>query len=499
VLLLALVLALNGADGAAVGAIAAQLSPGLQISNVELGLLVTVSSLVGAFATIPVGILTDKTRRVRLLSVSILLWGAAEAASGLATSYTMLVLTRLALGAVTATAGPTVASLTGDLFPPGERSRIYSFIITGELAGAGFGVVVAGLVSGLLGWRAGFIVLAIPSVVLAWVLHRYLPEPARGGQSRLEPGAAEIVSAEEAAGRPDTAARTTVEQAEERPDGRSDDTVLRQVEAQGVAPDEEVVAAASDPARMSTWQAVRYVFLVRTNIVIIVASSLGYFFLAGLRTFAVLYVRGHFGIDQGLTIVLLGLVGAAAVLGLLVAGRTADRLLERGHLDARLVVGGVGYLAAAAFVLPGLLSHTLLLSLPLLMVAAAALAAPNPPLDAARLDVMPAQLWGRAEGVRTAMRFTLEAFAPLLFGLVSEQFGGGPATLGPSGNLALGGAAGAHQVDGLQVAFLLMLVPLAGAGLLLLLQRRHYAVDVASAAEAERRAMADGRRRPPAR
>jgi len=491
VLLLALVLALNGADGAAVGAIAAQLSPGLRISNVELGLLVTVSSLVGALATVPVGILTDKTRRVRLLSVSILLWGAAEAASGLATSYTMLVLTRLALGAVTATAGPTVASLTGDLFPPGERSRIYSFIITGELAGAGFGVVVAGLVSGLLGWRAGFIVLAIPSVALAWVLHRYLPEPARGGQSRLEHGADEIVSAEEAAGLPGGVGGKAGRRASGAPAGRSGDTVARQVERQGVAPDEEVVAAASDPARMNTRQAVRYVLLVRTNVVIIVASSLGYFFLAGLRTFAVLYVRGHFGIDQGLTIVVLGAVGAAAVLGLLVAGRTADRLLERGHLDARLVVGGVGYLVAAALVLPGLLSRTLLLSVPLLMVAAAALAAPNPPLDAARLDVMPAQLWGRAEGVRTAMRFTLEAFAPLLFGLVSEQFGGGPATIGPSGSVALGGAAGLRRVDGLQVAFLLMLIPLAGAGLLLLWQRRHYAVDVASAAEAERRAKAD--------
>jgi predicted MFS family arabinose efflux permease len=491
------VLALNGADGAAVGAIAAQLSPGLQISNVELGLLVTVSSLVGALATVPVGILTDKTRRVRLLSVSVLLWGAAEAASGLATSYTMLVFTRLALGAVTATAGPTVASLTGDLFPPGERSRIYSFIITGELAGAGFGVVVAGLVSGWFGWRAGFIVLAVPSVVLAWVLYRHLPEPARGGQSRLEPGAAEIVSAEEAARRPDTAPGAAGATPGKAPDGPSDDAVLRQVEERGVAPDEGVVAAGSDPARMNTWQAVRYVLLVRTNVVIIVASSLGYFFLAGLRTFAVIYTRGHFGIGQGLTVALLAAVGAAAVLGLLVAGRTADRLLELGHLDARLVVGGVGYLAAAALMLPGLLSTTLLLSLPLLMLAAAALAAPNPPLDAARLDVVPAQLWGRAEGVRTAMRYTLEAFAPLLFGLVSEQFGGGPATVGPSGSVSVSGAAGMRRVDGLQVAFLLMVVPLAGAGLLLLLlQRRHYAVDVASAAETERRARAEGGRRP---
>jgi len=51
----------------------------------------------------------------------------------------MLLLTRLALGAVVATATPVVASLTRDLFPPGERGHIYGYILTGELAGAGLG------------------------------------------------------------------------------------------------------------------------------------------------------------------------------------------------------------------------------------------------------------------------------------------------------------------------------------------------------------------------
>ena len=36
--------------------------------------------------------------------------------------------------------------------------------------------------------------------------------------------------------------------------------------------------------------------------------------------------------------------------------------------------------------------------------AAMMLSAQNPPIDAARLDIMPPLLWGRAEGVRTALR-----------------------------------------------------------------------------------------------
>ena len=104
------------------------------------------------------------------------------------------------------------------------------------------------------------------------------------------------------------------------------------------------------------------------------------------------------------------------------------------------------------------------------------------------LLVTASSLWGRAEGVRTAIRSTLEAFAPLIFGLVAEGLGAGAPTVGPSGSALASTTAGAGQVGGLELAFILMLVPLAAAGVLLLVMRRRCAVDVASAAESERRA-----------
>ena len=332
VLLLGLVLALNSADNSAIGAIAGQLEPGLRIGTAELGLLVTVSSLVGALAAIPSGVLTDKTRRVRLLSVSILLWGVAEAVSGFSTSFTMLVLTRLALGAVTATAVPAVASLTGDFFPAGERGRIYGFIITGEVVGAGFGIAMASLVSGLLGWRAAFVVLALPSIALAWAIWKNLPEPARGGQSRLESG-----RHRDRLGR---GGRGAVQEA--APDGgteesRSDDIVLIKVRGAGhrarrgdrgrrrPGADDHL---AGDPLRAARAHQPR----------IIVASSLGYFFLAGLRTFAVVFAARPLRRRPGPCD-----AGARRRRGRRRArparlGRTADRLIRRGHLDARIVV-----------------------------------------------------------------------------------------------------------------------------------------------------------------
>ena len=51
-----------------------------------------------------------------------------------------LLLTRLLLGAVAATAGPAIASLTGDYFPARERGQIYAYILGGEIAGTAVGL-----------------------------------------------------------------------------------------------------------------------------------------------------------------------------------------------------------------------------------------------------------------------------------------------------------------------------------------------------------------------
>jgi predicted MFS family arabinose efflux permease len=116
------------------------------------------------------------------------LWAVATALSATAASYIWLLLARVALGAVTATTGPTVASLTGDFFPAADRGRMYGFILGGDLVGSGIGYVVFGDISSLTSWRVAFWWLVLPSLALAWLVWR-LPEPARGGSSRIAAGA----------------------------------------------------------------------------------------------------------------------------------------------------------------------------------------------------------------------------------------------------------------------------------------------------------------------
>jgi sugar phosphate permease len=311
-------------------------------------------------------------------------------------------------------------------------------------------------------WRAAFAVLGLPAAVLALAVWRGLSEPERGAQVSPEGGRAQ----------PFGVAR-------------------RAVEKRHVDPVRERVLN-RDPGELTLPAAIRYVLRIPTNRWLIAAAAAGYFFFAGMRTFALVFVRGHLGLGQSSATIVLFLAGIGALAGVLVSGRLADKLIQRGRIDARVLVGAISYLAATAFLAPALLLTTVPFSLPLLMVAAGALSAPNPPLDAARLDVMPSGLWGRAEGIRTLLRQSAQAAAPLLFGLLADALGGATTT-GSQRHIL---PATTHA---LQETFLIMLVPLVLTGLMLFAARRRYAEDVATAIASERALRSAGDESPPRR
>jgi len=443
ILILAAVLGLSGADAATVGASATELRAGLHINNTDIGLLVAVSSLVGAFATLPFGVLADRVTRTRILGFTILLWGVAMLWSATASSFTELLWTRLFLGAVTASAGPIVASLVGDWFGSWERGRIYGLILAGEYVGAGFGFAVTGSISAL-SWRAAFVILALPAFALAFAVWR-LREPKRGGLGVL---------AHESRPPPPEALAD---------EGRQETDAQRIARDQGLVADPDLVVSPEQARRMSLVNATRYVLRVRTNVVLIAASACGYFFLAGLQTFGAEFIKEQYGVNQVLANLPLLVVGVGALLGVLAGGSIGDWLLKRGVLNARILTPGFAAVATAILFIPAIFTRQAVTALPYLTAAGFFLAAQNPPLDAARLDIMPPLLWGRAEAVRTLLRSLAIALAPLLFGAVSDYvFGGGR--------------------SGLQWTFAIMILPLGGSAWLLFKGTKTYPGDVATAA-----------------
>jgi MFS family permease len=449
VLVLGSVLALSSADASTVGAAAIELRHSLHIGNTDIGLLVAVTSLVGAVFSVPFGILADRVRRTWILGIAIVIWGIAMIWGATASTFMQLLFDRIWLGAVTAATAPTVASLVGDWIPGSERGKIFGYILTGELAGAGVGFAVTGDIAAL-SWRAAFVILALPAFLLAYLVFK-LPEPARGGQGVLapEPGYGPAVGVA-ASPKPEP----------EEP-GHQPSDAQRIAQERGIVPDPGLLELHPRP-RMGLGEAIRYVLRVRTNVALIVSGALGYYFLAGVQTFGVEFVHGQYGVNQALANVLLLVVGAGAVIGVLAGGPLGDSLLHRGRLNGRVLVAAVAATITVLLFIPALLTHSSLTALPYIVLAAACLSAQNPPIDAARLDIMPAFLWGRAEGIRNLIRTGAQALAPVLFGAVSQYVFGGP--------------------NGLRWTFVVMMVPLSLSAVFLFGASRRYPIDVATAA-----------------
>jgi MFS family permease len=486
VFLFGCVLALSSAQISTVGAVAPQLEHDLHIGNTEIGLLNSVALLVGAVAVVPIGLLVDRVRRIPILAASIVLWSVTTLLGAFAGSYSTLLLTRVGLGAVAATAGPAIASLTGDYFPSRERGRVYGYILSGEIAGTAVGFIVSGTAASAVSWRAAFVLLALPGLFLARSLWRTVPEPLRGGYSRLERGTLDLSTDHRSADGVEPASPDAAGATDDAPMSDSapqdQDLAFRIAHEQGFTPTPGL-ALDRDPETMSLREAVTYVLRIPTNTLLIISSSLGYYFFAGLQTFAIVFIRGHYHASQATATLVLGLLVIGSLIGTLISGPLTDVLVHRGRLEARVWVPAICYLGAGALLIPGLLSSSLTTAMWFDFLGAALISAANPPLDAARLDIMPSGLWGRAESTRTFLRSLAQAAAPLLFGAVADLVAGFAPQQAPVGTHT-------HQVvssatgTGLEVSFLVMLISLFAAGVFLMRARKTYPNDVATAGAA---------------
>jgi predicted MFS family arabinose efflux permease len=453
--LLGVAYGLDGADKGAISAVAGSIEKAFSVGNVEIGLLIALVSFVGAVFALPCGALVDWVNRRRILLASIALWTLAMVVSGTATSYVYLLITRFFLGAVTAVASPAVASLVGDFVSPQARTRLYGVILSGELVGTGVGFLIAGEVSSFLDWRWALYLMAVPSAAAFWAIWRFLPEPARGGQNWIRFGQSELPSPDE----PPHQRQERPVEAERKPPSASA-RPREMIRRAGVEPRQDLVLH-DNPADWNLWAAVRYLLRIPTYRLLIIASSLGYYFFAGARAFGMIYLTHHYHLPRSTVTALAIIVGIGALAGIYAGAKLSDRLLRRGWISARIVVPGAALLLAAVLVAPAVWTANVILGVVLLTCGTAALAAANPPIDAARLDVVPSGLWGRGESGRMALRGTLEGGAPLLFGVMSDVFGGG--------------------ANGLEWTFLIMLIPVIVASAFAIPASRTYPRDVASA------------------
>src|SRR5258708_7081481 len=88
------------------------------LSDTALGFLGSVFIWMYAIVGLPMGYLSDKWHRTKLIAIGTTVWSLLTAATGMAQNFAQLFMARLGVGLGEATCAPAGQSLIGDFFPP---------------------------------------------------------------------------------------------------------------------------------------------------------------------------------------------------------------------------------------------------------------------------------------------------------------------------------------------------------------------------------------------
>jgi MFS family permease len=140
------------------------------------------------------GFLADRISRWRIICFGVMVWSLASAGSGLAASFTLLLITRLFVGVGEAAYGPAAPTIISDLFPLQVRGRVMSLFYLAIPVGSALGYVLGGKVDAIYGWRWAFYLVMPPGLLLG-ALCLFMKDP-RHGAIRTAQGIPRIGKAE---------------------------------------------------------------------------------------------------------------------------------------------------------------------------------------------------------------------------------------------------------------------------------------------------------------
>jgi MFS family permease len=149
-----------------------------------VGLLGT-AFLVSYMVSAPIfGWLADRMSRWLIIGVSVILWSAATAMSGLAGTFVLLLITRLFVGVGEGGYGPAAPTIIADLFPLVSRGRMLAYFYVAIPVGSAIGYAVGGFVAAHWNWQTAFFVVAPPGLLLGLVCFSRRDPRARVGSVR---------------------------------------------------------------------------------------------------------------------------------------------------------------------------------------------------------------------------------------------------------------------------------------------------------------------------
>lgn len=129
---------------------------------------------------IPIAWLADRSNRRNIVAASLVLWSGFTVLCGMAANYLQFIVNRIGAGVGEAGATPPSTAIISDCFPPERRLMALSVFALGAPIGAWLATDVGGAFAQAYGWRAAFLALGIPGIVLGVLVFVTVREPTRG-------------------------------------------------------------------------------------------------------------------------------------------------------------------------------------------------------------------------------------------------------------------------------------------------------------------------------
>jgi predicted MFS family arabinose efflux permease len=170
---------INYVDRGMTGAVLPLITKDFHLSGFEGGLLGSLFFIIYLVVAPLAGWLADHRPRLRLAGFGVLIWMVATVSSGLAPAFMVLLLARAMSGVGEATYAVVTPSLLSDTYPRHRRAAALAIFYAALPVGAAAAYVIGTNVGPAFGWRVAYLCVFPPALLLCLLMFA-LREPARG-------------------------------------------------------------------------------------------------------------------------------------------------------------------------------------------------------------------------------------------------------------------------------------------------------------------------------